>query len=225
MHIEPPRGAGRGAITQDGCAVELYLEMPYRGELELLAAHLPPGCPVLELGCGAGRLTRPLLDKGHAVTAVDNSPDMLQHVPGAAEKVCGDIERLELGRTFDAVLLASNLINVADDAGRRALLDACRRHLSPRGVLLFQRFDAAWMREVEPGSLPSKSGMDIAIDRVERAGSLIRMSIRYRTARGEWAHHFTARLLDDADIEVALREAGFGAPGWIDARWAAARPL
>ncbi|HST01570.1 MAG TPA: class I SAM-dependent methyltransferase, partial [Usitatibacter sp.] len=85
--IERTRGEGPGVITQDGCAVEVYLNTPYRGELDLLSAHLPAACSVLDLGCGTGRLTRPLLERGHSVTAVDNSIDMLRHVPDGATKV------------------------------------------------------------------------------------------------------------------------------------------
>src|SRR5687768_1755761 len=114
MDSERARGEGPGVITQDGCAVEVYLHLPYRGELELLADRLPQGCSVLELGCGAGRLTRPLLDKGCSVTAVDHSADMLRCVPEAASRVCCDIESLELGPVFDVVLLASHLVNAAE---------------------------------------------------------------------------------------------------------------
>lgn len=60
------RGEGPGVITQDGSAVEVYLKLPYRDELELLSGHLPPRCSILELGCGTGRLTRPLLDNDPA---------------------------------------------------------------------------------------------------------------------------------------------------------------
>jgi len=220
--LEPARGEGRGVITRDGCAVEVYLKLPYRGELELLAGHFPPQCSVLELGCGTGRLTRHLLEKGCVVTAVDNSEEMLRHVPDAASRVQCDIERLELGRTFDVALLASHLINVADDSTRHDQLAACRRHLAPRGTLLFQRFDPAWLRAVEPGPFPSIGEVDIAIERVVRQGDVARMSVRYSVGETQWKHHFTARVLDDDDIGLALHQAGFGAPAWIDARWGAA---
>ena len=220
--LEPARGEGRGVITQDGCAVEVYLKLPYRGELELLAGQLPPQCSVLELGCGTGRLTRHLLDKGYVVTAVDNSRDMLRHVPEAANRVCCDIERLDLDRTFDVVLLASNLVNVADDSTRRAQLVACCHHLSPRGALLFQRFDPVWLRAVQPGPFPSIGEVDITIERVVRHGDVAHMSIRYAMGEAEWKQHFTTRVLDDDDIRLALHEAGFGALTWIDTRWGAA---
>ena len=219
VSIDFPRGEGPGVITQDGCAVEVYLKLPYRDELEILAGHLPRECSVLELGCGAGRLTRHLLARGHAVTAVDNSAEMLRHVPDSATKVCCDIEQLELGRTFDVVLLASNLINVAEHPVRRAQLEACRRHLSPRGSLLFQRFDPDWLRTVEPGPFPSIGEVEITIERVVRAENVVHMSIHYAIGQAVWKQHFTARVLDDDEIRVSLLEAGFAAVTWIDSRW------
>ena len=217
-----PRGEGPGAITRDGCAVEVYLKLPYRGELEVLASHLASGCAVLELGCGAGRLTRRLLDAGHPVTAVDYSEEMLHHVPDTATRIHSDIERLDLHRTFDVVLLASNLVNTADVALRDAQLAACRRHLAPRGQLLFQRFDPAWLRAVEPGPFPSIGEVAITIERVEREGDAVAMTIRYAIGDAEWRHRFSALVLDDDAIERVLLQAGFAAVTWIDARWGAA---
>ena len=45
------------------------------------------------------------------MTAVDNSPAMLEHVAGA-ETVLTDIAALDLGRCFDVVVLASHFVNV-----------------------------------------------------------------------------------------------------------------
>ena len=199
--------------------MDLYLKLPYRGELELLAEHLTPNRSVLELGCGTGRLTRPLLEKSCAVTAVDNSAEMLRHVPDAAAKVLCDIETLDLGRAFDVVLLASNLINVADAAIRNAQLAACRRHLGPRGKLIFQRFDPGWLRAVEPGPSASIGDVEVAIERVHRHEGFVDVSIRYAVGGAEWRQHFTARMLDDDGIRAALLGADFHRSEWIDARW------
>jgi 2-polyprenyl-3-methyl-5-hydroxy-6-metoxy-1,4-benzoquinol methylase len=51
-------GTGRGAITADGCAVEVYLLLPPLGEPELIADAVPAGASILDLGCGVGRIAR-----------------------------------------------------------------------------------------------------------------------------------------------------------------------
>src|SRR5437879_2327630 len=85
-------GSGPGERTSDGCSVALYARMPYLGELDDVRPLLTPGTSVLELGAGAGRLTRKLLEWGLNVTAVDNSADMRVYVPGDANRVVSDIE-------------------------------------------------------------------------------------------------------------------------------------
>jgi SAM-dependent methyltransferase len=67
----------------DGSPVEVYLRLPPGEEPGIVHAAVPEGAAVLELGCGAGRLTRALLAFGHPVVAVDQSPEMLRHVQGA----------------------------------------------------------------------------------------------------------------------------------------------
>jgi len=101
---EPPRGSGPGAITPDGCAVELYELLPPGEEPAIVHTAVPPGASILELGAGAGRMTHPLLRLGHPVVAVDESPEMLARIHGA-ETVRAKIQSLDLGRRFDVVLL------------------------------------------------------------------------------------------------------------------------
>ncbi|HET9557668.1 MAG TPA: class I SAM-dependent methyltransferase, partial [Actinomycetota bacterium] len=74
---------GPGAITPDGCSVELYALLPPMGEPEVVHAAVPPGTSILELGAGAGRMTHRLVELGHPVVAVDESGEMLARVRGA----------------------------------------------------------------------------------------------------------------------------------------------
>jgi SAM-dependent methyltransferase len=104
-------------VTDDGNPVAVYLALPAGDEPQLIHDAVSPGASILELGCGAGRVTRPLAAMGHPMVAVDNSPAMLKHVT-VAQTVCADITHLDLGRTFDAVLVASHLVNHGDRAGR-----------------------------------------------------------------------------------------------------------
>lgn len=74
------------AVTEapDGSPVSLYLALPGGAEAQLIHEAIPESADVLELGCGAGRVTRHLVKLGHAVTAVDNSPEMLAAFPHVA---------------------------------------------------------------------------------------------------------------------------------------------
>ena len=215
------RGEGPGAITRDGCAVELYRRLPYRGEVELIAPYIE-GTEVLELGCGTGRLTRRLLARGYRVTAVDNSPEMLAHVPVAARTVCADIEGLALGTAFDAVVLASCLVNTPCETHRVALLRACFDHLRPDGRLLFERYDPAWLARATAGPLGKVGDVEMHLDRVARDESAMELSLRCRAGSDEWVQHFSAAPLDDDRARKCLAKAGFSPPSWIDARWGVA---
>jgi 2-polyprenyl-3-methyl-5-hydroxy-6-metoxy-1,4-benzoquinol methylase len=127
----------------------MYLQIPAGDEPSLVRKVVRPGGTILELGCGVGRVTHALVELGYEVTAVDESPEMLAHVSGA-EVVRSRIERLDLGRTFDGVMLMSHLVNTPDGAQRRAFLRACRRHVASEGVVVIQRADPDLSRW-EPG--------------------------------------------------------------------------
>src|SRR4051812_49579308 len=102
-------------IAPDGSPVELYALLPELGEGDLVARAVPPGGSILELGCGVGRITRQLVARGYDVTAGDESAAMLARVRDA-ETVCARIEHVDLGRRFDGVGLASNLLTVEPGA-------------------------------------------------------------------------------------------------------------
>src|SRR3954469_18368208 len=108
-------GEGPGAITPDGCAVDLYARLPAGvEEAALIAGVAPPAGSVLELGAGAGRVTHCLVERGLSVVAVDESRNMLDRIVGA-QTVHSTIEALHLDRLFDVVVLGSHLVNLPDD--------------------------------------------------------------------------------------------------------------
>jgi SAM-dependent methyltransferase len=216
------QGTGPGAHAKDGCSVELYARLAYAGELECLAPLLTPGTAVLELGCGAGRLTRRLLSFGCVVTAIDNSADMLTHAPAEARRVCADIDGLHLAQTFDVVLLASGLINHFDPAVRGAFLSAAAAHVKPAGRLILQRQDAAWLESARVGPVSESDGVEVEVTSVERDGGVIRMAVEYKRGRQRWTHSFAVVALDQPKLQQLLHAAGFGGLTWLDAaqRWA-----
>lgn len=228
LHVVPVtepryRATGPGPKTRDGCSVDLYLRFPYGGEVELIESFIPEAGRVVELGCGVGRITRELLRKRFRVTAVDNSAEMLAHVPVEARKVCADIERLDLEEKFDAAILASCLVNTPDAALRSAQLAKCRALLEPGAHLLLQRFDPEWLANVKVGALKGIGPVAMEVREASGTGAFREICLAYRAGENEWQQCFTAEILEDEDIARALANAGFDPPRWIDRRWAGAR--
>jgi SAM-dependent methyltransferase len=121
---------------------ELVADIPLVLELALQVEG-----PVLELGCGSGRLLLPLAAAGKQVVGVDDSQEMLAKArakvnlltpEGAVriELVKADFRELALGRRFDLVLLPYNTLFHLDDTGLRQTLRVAHRHLAPPGMLL-----------------------------------------------------------------------------------------
>lgn len=209
----------------DGSPVELYALLPPDGEPEVIHAAVPRGATLLELGCGAGRVTHALIALGHTVVAVDESPAMLAHVRGA-ETVQSTIEALDLGRRFDGVVLGSYLVNMPHDAQRAAFLRTCRRHVAPDGVVLIERHHPAWASALTECEF-SHNGVWCALRAVRHEGTLLSAVLEYRIAGRGFTHPFTARILNDAALETELRAAGLHMLGGLDSagRWVAAAPV
>jgi SAM-dependent methyltransferase len=219
------RGTGPGTFTPDGCSVELYARLPESGESAVVTAVVPLGSTVLELGAGAGRVTRALLARGLRVTAVDESAAMLAHVEDA-ETVHSTVEDLRLDRRFDAVLLASFLVNTADEALRAALLRTCARHVAADGCVLVQR-EGTWHDGLEAGASWERAGMRVCVTAREPLEEGVqRVTMEYAFEDAAWTHTFVARRLTEPDFEAALAAAGLTLDRYLtdDRSWARAVP-
>lgn len=106
------------------------------------------GGPVLEIGCGSGRLLAPLARAGHDVTGVDVSPEMLAraearlaaapaNVRRRVRLLAGDARTLQLpDETFGLILFGYNTFMHLDEAAAGAALKRLRPLLRPGGRLL-----------------------------------------------------------------------------------------
>ncbi len=219
-------GTGPGAITPDGCAVELYSRLPIGQEPDIIAAAVPAGAHILELGSGVGRMTHPLLDRGFTVTAVDESAEMLERVQGA-RTICSPIEQLDLGETFDVVMLASFLVHAGDIEVRRGLLRTCVRHLAPGGSVLIQREGENYHTSL-PRERVDPSGFTVRMVSAEPVGDGVN-SVRaeYVFPDAVWTQTFLARPLTQDQFEEALAEAGLRVDSYLtpDGIWVRAVPV
>lgn len=220
-------GTGPGDITPDGCAVELYTRLAVGDEPDVIAAAVPPGARMLELGCGAGRVTHPLLARGFDVTAVDESAGMLERVRGA-RTVCGPIESLDLGdETFDVVMLASFLVHAGDPGVRDGLLRTCRRYVREGGVVLLQREGEDYHADL-PRERVHPAGYTTRIVSSEPVGDGVR-SVRaeYDFDDARWTQTFLARPLTREEFEGHLEAAGLRVDRYLtdDGVWVRALPV
>ena len=120
------------------------------------------GGPVLELGCGSGRLLWPLAESGFTVVGVDSSAEMLaiaqrkwQTAEAAVQSritlVQGDMTQLALPqRDFGLAIIPYNtLMHLAPPQLGRALA-AIATHLRPHGRLLIDTANPLWLAATEP---------------------------------------------------------------------------
>ncbi len=102
------------------------------------------GGPVLELGCGTGRVLRAIAADGVPCTGLDASPEMLDRLareaPGV-RTVQADMRDFDLGERFALVFSAfrpfQHLTTIEDQLG---CLRSVARHLAPGGCLAFDVF-------------------------------------------------------------------------------------
>lgn len=107
------------------------------GEADLVMTYAPAS--VLDAGCGTGRVAIELARRGVAVTGVDLDTDMLDRARAKAPDIPwhgADLATLDLGRPFDVVVAAGNVIPFVAEADRPAAVGAMARHLAPGGRLV-----------------------------------------------------------------------------------------
>lgn len=119
------------------------------GDLDLyLALAARTGGPILELGCGTGRVALPLAAAGHEVTAVDIDPAMLERARRRADAAGAAIARridfveadllglkLPAAGSFRLAIIALNsLFLLATRVAQREAFATMARHLATGGL-------------------------------------------------------------------------------------------
>ena len=140
--------------------VEVMLLVRYR---EALSGR------VLELGCGAGRLTGYLAELASAVHGLDISPAMIEYCRRAYPAATfseGDMRDLSAFQTgsFDVIVAPYNVLDVLGDEERLSVVDGIHRVLVPGGLLMMSTHNRDFApRLAEPLQLRGRSLMRKAI--------------------------------------------------------------
>jgi SAM-dependent methyltransferase len=100
------------------------------------------GGPVLDLGCGTGRVALDLASRGVDVTGLDSDPALVGELRRRARErglradaVAGDARSFALGRTFGLAISPMQVVQLLGGAaGRARMLGAVRAHLGPGAI-------------------------------------------------------------------------------------------
>jgi SAM-dependent methyltransferase len=144
-------------LDEYGASAEFYDYVPPYSERPDIAfwtaAALESGGPVLEVGCGTGRVLIPAARAGIEVVGLDLSQSMLETcrqrlarepdpVRARVTLVQGDMKAFDLGRQFALATMPfrpfQHLITVEE---QMACLETIRRHLAPGGKLILDLFN------------------------------------------------------------------------------------
>jgi SAM-dependent methyltransferase len=148
-----------GGYTEYGFTAEFYDHVaPYRERTDVaffVEMAQAAGGPVLEVGCGTGRVLIPIARAGIGITGLDLSPSMLAvcrhnlaqepaETQARVRLVEGDMRGFDLAQQFALVTLPfrpfQHLETVADQI---ACLTSIYRHLAPDGRLVLDLFNPA----------------------------------------------------------------------------------
>lgn len=119
------------------------------------------GGPVLDLGCGTGRVALDLAALGHDVTALDSEPELLRALGARARErglrvrtEVADARSFALGREFALAIAPMQVVQLlGGEAGRLRMLGCLREHLRPGGLIaaaLADPFEGIPVEHAEP---------------------------------------------------------------------------
>jgi len=183
---------------------------------------LGPGDSVLDAGCGTGRYAAALAATGFRVTGVDFSPELtaVAEARGSGARFeVGDLREWQPAEPFDAAVCRGVLNDLIADEDRAAAVAGLCRALRPGGMLVVDVRDweasvaryrdrAVFERVVETprGRLEFRSETVLA-----RSAHTLLIHERIRMGGKEEGFDFAMRCWTVAELEAALRAAGFRA--------------
>ncbi|MFL5884032.1 MAG: methyltransferase domain-containing protein [Thermoleophilaceae bacterium] len=199
---------------------------------EALAADAADG-PLLDIGCGTGRVALHLAALGHDVVGLDSEPELVQALAGraraaglAVDGVVGDARSFVLeGRTFALAIAPMQVVQLlGGTSGRAAMLETVRSHLRPGGggmlaIALADPFEGEAAERVGP-PMPDVheedgwlfSSLPIAVRTVNGGATAIDRVRQAVSPAGELTESMNTIELDAVtpeELEEEARRAGF----------------
>lgn len=181
-------------------------------ELELYGRHLRS--PVLDAGCGTGRLLAPLRERGFDVDGCDASSDMIERCrrrAPAATLWVSTLHELSPPRQYASIVCSGVLGLGSTRAQDVAALERLHDALLPGGVLVLDNDERPFDWRVRDWSPPSNGPISLStrVDAVDEEDRCVSMTIRAERSDGQREEHeLTMRLWYREELEPLLRRVG-----------------
>jgi SAM-dependent methyltransferase len=127
---------------------------------------------ILELMCGTGRISMPLIREGFRMTCVDYSEGMLNvfrkklKENEQADILCQDICHLQLNNRYDLAFIPFNSISeITDGAKRKQALKGIYEYLLPGGLFFCTLYNPAYRIKLADGNLAILGKFDMECGR------------------------------------------------------------
>ena len=125
------------------------------------------GDPILELGCGTGRILVPLLKAGNIIYGLDNDFGMLRFLRGSLPAELkssvgvyqADMTAFHIKLAFSLIMIPCNTYSTLTSAARALVLEGARRHLLPIGIFAVSIPNPLFLR-----NLPASSETELEDD-------------------------------------------------------------
>lgn len=204
----------------------------YSADLPLYAELAADRGPVLDLGCGTGRVALTLARRGHKVWALDTEPELVADLRGRAEAEGLEVRTIEadarsfaLDATFGLIIAPMQLVQLLEGAqGRAAMLRCVRSHLAADGLLAAALVDPPLIcGEADEGSLPDVGQRDGWVFsslplRVRPEGAALvverlRQTVSPQGELSEERHETRLDVVDPERLEAEAADAGLAPVG------------
>ena len=195
------------------------------------------GSPLLELGCGTGRLTIPLARRGFTITGIDISREMLRiaeakldaepaEVRERIRLVQADMSDFQLGEAANVVFVpAASFFHLHTQEQRTSCLSSVRKHLTQAGVVVIDVLPADRMANqtvgktdvvrssVNPatGKMTRELNRKLSIDRRSQRVTVEHTYVETEPDGSETRHTFVQHYtwVTEEDMRRLLRETRF----------------
>jgi SAM-dependent methyltransferase len=223
----------RPMYAQYAWAFDLLVERPVEKQCDVIAAWLVdreilPGAEVLDAGCGSGRYSRELAQRGYIVHGVDLSPELIEVArgtrgdrDGGVSFAVADILALPPAR-YAAILCRGVLNDIVDDEGREAAFTAFARALRPNGALILdvREWGASAERKTREPLFRKRVSTDrgeltfTSVARLDAENRLLLISERHELVgpgdKRVSEYQFVMRCWERGELSALLARHGFG---------------